>query len=654
MTWTWDHRLGRAAIVLSFAALLLALGGPNHMAPDHLARGQVTGVLLTSRTDVIGHPRLPLLLASACRHIAEPGLLHELLVITPDDEAAELSEALDLDSKSPTSLWRNVSCRPPWPIRVLPDSAVLPTPRAQLVALTPWHEQPLGVTQGGHVKGGRGAGYRLQMLLKLGVAQIVETMHYLTLDSDVLVTRKMTIHDLLAYDGTTTDADARARARVQPDPTNQREAWWSAAEALLVGSGGGQGSSSSADERREGLEPSDRRRDVAFEACLEGATHDTTGEGGGGGHGGGGVRGMRIGVTPAVLDAAVARSLLSRLEARWGAAAVATCPAPLAPLDGEGASAATTPAAIRWVPITPPDARAECAPGDAVSAMWGGQRGRLEPARIVALDRERRLVEVRWDDGDTSWRRVGIQHVYKHGHPCSRPLCRPAVGTDDDATAATPSSAMATRRWDEALMDLSSLHDWSEYTLYWAEACASGAAASAHAMYRPGEPRLVERVAMGRQARTRHGLASIGLLQGRLSSPLLRGAAGAAGEGRGVDWLWSLDSHRCPAVPSVRRRGALRRRAEAARTGTRGGHVEARGGAAVCSRAVDWRLRSRVGGRHAGAAGAACDRPSLDVASCLFCSYTAMQSTVKALNHGRPVLRTTAKLSRDADTSPLP
>jgi hypothetical protein len=34
----------------------------------------------------------------------------------------------------------------------------------------------------------------------------------------------------------------------------------------------------------------------------------------------------------------------------------------------------------------------------------------------------------------------------------------------------------------------SSLHDWSEYTLYWAEACASTLTHARHAPHRPGRP----------------------------------------------------------------------------------------------------------------------------------------------------------------------
>lgn len=44
--------------------------------------------------------------------------------------------------------------------------------------------------------GGRGFGYRVQMLLKLGVARIVPTDFYITLDSDVLLTQPLEYADL--------------------------------------------------------------------------------------------------------------------------------------------------------------------------------------------------------------------------------------------------------------------------------------------------------------------------------------------------------------------------------------------------------------------------------------------------------------------------
>jgi len=48
-----------------------------------------------------------------------------------------------------------------------------------------------------HEHGGRGYGYRLQMLLKLAVAKVVKTPFYITMDQDVFASRFTSVDDLI-------------------------------------------------------------------------------------------------------------------------------------------------------------------------------------------------------------------------------------------------------------------------------------------------------------------------------------------------------------------------------------------------------------------------------------------------------------------------
>jgi hypothetical protein len=154
-----------AVLLVAMTAYALLKVFQAHMAQQHWAGGAVTAVLVTSTTDELGYPRLPFLLSSLCQHMSAPGLLEELLVVTPDRDVQALTDALLVTPYQSLagSAWERGGCRPPWPVRVLPDSAVLPTARDTLSALTAASEQP-GL-------GGRGAGYRMQMLIKLGVAK---------------------------------------------------------------------------------------------------------------------------------------------------------------------------------------------------------------------------------------------------------------------------------------------------------------------------------------------------------------------------------------------------------------------------------------------------------------------------------------------------
>lgn len=149
----------------------------------------VTAVLCTRLRDAEGFPRVPSLVASLSR-FASAGTISELLVSTPARDVQPLSTALASEGAplwSNGGLWSSPACRGyarlatserPFPARVVSDTEVLPSPRELLTSLTPRAERA--------ERGGRGANYRIQMLIKLGIARLVRTTHYLTLDRSVL------------------------------------------------------------------------------------------------------------------------------------------------------------------------------------------------------------------------------------------------------------------------------------------------------------------------------------------------------------------------------------------------------------------------------------------------------------------------------------
>jgi hypothetical protein len=152
-------------IALLLYALLHAHDAWNTQLQPSWPGGAVTAVLVATTGDELGWQRLPFLLASLCQQMAAPGLLEELLVVTPDQDVKTVTAALVVAPNQTLvgSAWERGGCRSPWPVRVVPDSAVLPTARTTLSALTAMPERP--------ERGGRGVGYRLQMLIKLGVAK---------------------------------------------------------------------------------------------------------------------------------------------------------------------------------------------------------------------------------------------------------------------------------------------------------------------------------------------------------------------------------------------------------------------------------------------------------------------------------------------------
>lgn len=86
-------------------------------------------------------------------------------------------------------------------------------------------------------QGGRGAGYRLQMLMKLAVAKIVPTDFYLTLDADVLLMAPLRLDRLLP--------DGGSKAVLWGQCSQHRPSWFSSAAAVLRAHGSCQGAPSS-------------------------------------------------------------------------------------------------------------------------------------------------------------------------------------------------------------------------------------------------------------------------------------------------------------------------------------------------------------------------------------------------------------------------
>jgi len=205
-------------------------------------------------------PRLPCLLESFSRY-AVKGTFHELIIIAPDQEKRSFEKAfVERDSEEllrtfyPHEVQRELGWSVlPFPVRVLGDSELLSAPRARYEALTPRPELTAG---------GRGTGYRLQMVLKLAAARVVSTRFYVTLDCDVFLCRATDARELLL--------DGRAIIQGESErQTQHRKAWWQAADDILQAKG-----------------------------CLHG----------------GSVGVPHIGVTPAILSVHASRSLQDEIE----------------------------------------------------------------------------------------------------------------------------------------------------------------------------------------------------------------------------------------------------------------------------------------------------------------------------------------------------
>jgi len=103
---------------------------------------------------------------------------------------------------------------------------------------------------------------------------VIKTQHYLTLDSDVFATRPIKLQDLVRW-----PRSPEAQSRVQEDANNHRRSWWTAVSLILTP-----------------RFATSRHEREALQHCLPGGAAAVP----------------PIGVTPAVLDAGIARNLLQR------------------------------------------------------------------------------------------------------------------------------------------------------------------------------------------------------------------------------------------------------------------------------------------------------------------------------------------------------
>jgi len=135
---------------------------------------------------------------------SEPCWLEELLVVVPGGEAAGIEAMLGDGSGA---------------VRVVNENSLLP----QLEALSnpPWDT------------------YAVAMALKLLVATIVTTDYYVTLDADVLVTKRFGPRDLFEFVTTSSSSGAAApRALFVNEPRSVHPHWWEGSAATLNGAPG--------------------------------------------------------------------------------------------------------------------------------------------------------------------------------------------------------------------------------------------------------------------------------------------------------------------------------------------------------------------------------------------------------------------------------
>jgi hypothetical protein len=231
-----------------FVSFLLVFGaahGAKYTAQSQLANAtmtscgasrawgtQITLSLSATSADKVGFPRLPCLLASLARH-AQSDSIREMLVVVPDHDHKLFAGTLEGNGEQ---LWTDLLSHPQdgdairrclnvwtqskFPIRVLKDSDVLPTKRELLFANVPKRERP--------ENGGRGGGYRIQMLTKIGVAKEVHTDFYVTLDSDVYAKHPFDYGSFVAPGGR-----ARMQGETQSGQTEHRPSWWESSDRAL-------------------------------------------------------------------------------------------------------------------------------------------------------------------------------------------------------------------------------------------------------------------------------------------------------------------------------------------------------------------------------------------------------------------------------------
>lgn len=179
-------------------------GGPATTATKAGMEDKLTVVLAARTHDENGFPRVPLLVRSLVKFLAYEAVL-EMLVVCPDSDVDTFQR---LDALQITN----------WPLRVVPDSALLSLSEEGFTRVTPPDELAS--------LGGRGANYRMQMLNKISVASLVRSNFYLVLDCDVLATRRTQLSDLVL--------DGKALYAAKPfEYPRHRRGWWAAADRIL-------------------------------------------------------------------------------------------------------------------------------------------------------------------------------------------------------------------------------------------------------------------------------------------------------------------------------------------------------------------------------------------------------------------------------------
>ena len=192
-------------------------------------------IVLAARThDENGFPRVPLLARSLTKFLAYEAVL-EMLVVCPDPDVGTFQRLDALRAMR-------------WPLRVVPDSALLSLSEHNFERVTPAEEWAVG--------GGRGANYRMQMLTKISVASLVRSDFYLVLDCDVLATRRTQLTDLVPNPNSNPHPNPHPHPHPNPNPNpNQvrggkalyaakpfeyerhRRTWWTAADRILQARG---------------------------------------------------------------------------------------------------------------------------------------------------------------------------------------------------------------------------------------------------------------------------------------------------------------------------------------------------------------------------------------------------------------------------------
>jgi len=146
---------------------------------------RLTIVLVTARPEF---KRLPLTLAALACHL-DSRRIFEVIFLTPSQDVDILKPFLS------NEFW-------PWPLSIRSDDSLLK-----------------------HI---HTDSYRLQMMFKLIVAQIIQTEFYLVLDSDCVAIWPIHVEQLLYQTNR-----SQIRALYQIEERNEREKWWIESEQIL-------------------------------------------------------------------------------------------------------------------------------------------------------------------------------------------------------------------------------------------------------------------------------------------------------------------------------------------------------------------------------------------------------------------------------------